>query len=545
MSKLRGDEDLFALMDELSSAQGYEQKAPEEEQESEATETRPAKRRRLCPDVPEYPSNKPAGSQSIWNPYVQVNNNNNNGSRKTAETRCLAPTNPQVEVFRRRAYERFKEQIKQIFERADANSTKTGVANLWKDLQVVSLMERWHFAVKLRETQRLDQTQPLEQITSSLEWETHQVDAYIQQASNLTSNQQGWVDPILISEPAKAKKGQVQPENLLLGELKFEWIRAWRRTVQGKDKDQEAQPVFESKKFRNKSSTLARAVRAAGYEAMATFRKDIMKRTQLETMLSNKKRRNMPKLVHHEEDVIVSFSGLTFSINHEHFDKLRIMFDRQNQTSQSREEHEAGFVSSLFSLLARYDMLQGAGLQAAIQGAVFDVLLKHYACNVECFASPLNCRYERFLSAFPDTDATFGSLGSFFDHNFMQGGSYQANPPFVSSFIHAMYTTMDQSLSQCKEPLMFVVFIPAWIETSGWKALKEAKHLQRYVLLDQASHYYTEGTQHRRKTSSRIASFDTSVFFLQNDAGKEKWKVDDSHVEELKQAFSLETGSGE
>jgi hypothetical protein len=46
---------------------------------------------------------------------------------------------------------------------------------------------------------------------------------------------------------------------------------------------------------------------------------------------------------------------------------------------------------------------------------VFDVLLRRFDCRTECFASPLNCRYGRFCSAFYDTDGAFGSLGSFFD----------------------------------------------------------------------------------------------------------------------------------
>ena len=54
--------------------------------------------------------------------------------------------------------------------------------------------------------------------------------------------------------------------------------------------------------------------------------------------------------------------------------------------------------------------------------------------NMECFASPLNSRYARFCSAFPDTDAAFGSRGSFF-HFRPTHGSFQANPPFVPEVI--------------------------------------------------------------------------------------------------------------
>ena len=533
MSKLRGDDDLFAVLEDLSSAQGYENIDLHAEKAPNPVPNRSAKRKRLSSDTPEYPSNEPAGNQAIWNPYVQVD-------VQPCPTRCLAPTNPQVEVFRRRAYERFKDKVKEVFERATANSTKQGAANLWRELQVVSLIERWHFAAKLAETQALHRTQPLEQLTTSLQWRTHQVRDFIEHASA----EQRWVDPILISEPIATKRDKPNrpAENVLLEEIKFDWLRAWHRTCRNNNKGRDAgvEPIFESKKFKGKSRSVIGGVKAVGVEVMLAFRKELAKRAQDETLQTTRTRKNLPKLTHKEEDVSVTFSGLTFSINRQHFEKVVTLFDRQNQTFQSREEHDASFLSSLFCLLSRYDTLQGAGLQAALQGAVFDVLLRLYGCNLECFASPLNCRYERFFSAFPDTDAPFGSLGSFFDHNFLLGGCYQANPPFVARFIHAMYLKMEQSLSDCEEPLMFVVFVPAWNETSGWKALRESPHLQRYVLVDQSSHYYTEGTQHRRKVSKRIASFNTSVFFLQNDAGKNKWTIDCSHVEELKLAFALD-----
>lgn len=56
--------------------------------------------------------------------------------------------------------------------------------------------------------------------------------------------------------------------------------------------------------------------------------------------------------------------------------------------------------------------------------------------NFECFASPLNCRYDRFCSAFADVDFPFGSIGSFF-HFSPTDGSFEANPPFVPDVILA------------------------------------------------------------------------------------------------------------
>ena len=313
MSKLRGDEDLFAVLEDLASAQGYEDKAPQAEKPPNPEPSRPAKRKRLSSDIPEYASNKPAGNQAIWNSHVHV-------AVSPAPTRCLAPTNPQVEVFRRRAYERFKGKVKDIFERAIANSTKRGSANLWREIQVVSLMERWHFAAKLAETQILQRTQPLEQLTASLEWRTHQVHDFIEHASA----QQRWVDPILISEPIVQRQDkQVMPtKHLLLEEIKFEWLRAWHRTCPVQEKDKDFASVFQSKKFANKSRSVIGGIKAGGGEVMAAFRKELAKRAQDQTLQTAKPRKNLPKLTRKEDNVSVTFSGLTFSINRQHFDKV-------------------------------------------------------------------------------------------------------------------------------------------------------------------------------------------------------------------------------
>lgn len=51
---------------------------------------------------------------------------------------------------------------------------------------------------------------------------------------------------------------------------------------------------------------------------------------------------------------------------------------------------------------------KGGGFQASVSGDAFDVLLRHFGVRMECFASPFNCRYARYCSAFEDTDSPFG-----------------------------------------------------------------------------------------------------------------------------------------
>jgi hypothetical protein len=101
-----------------------------------------------------------------------------------------------------------------------------------------------------------------------------------------------------------------------------------------------------------------------------------------------------------------------------------------------------GFHEQLFVLVCRYESLMGGGYQAALNEECFDVLLRHFGVAFECFASPLNCRYPAYCSAFPDTDHAFGSCGSFFDFH-PTAGAFEANPPFVPLLIQHMVTHME------------------------------------------------------------------------------------------------------
>ena len=55
---------------------------------------------------------------------------------------------------------------------------------------------------------------------------------------------------------------------------------------------------------------------------------------------------------------------------------------------------------------------------------------EHLGVSMEMFASPFNCHFDQYCSAFVDTDSFFGSLGSFFDYP-LPPGSYELNPPFT------------------------------------------------------------------------------------------------------------------
>jgi len=285
-----------------------------------------------------------------------------------------------------------------------------------------------------------------------------------------------------------------------------------------------------------------------------------------------------------ERQASVTHGGISMRINEGHLEKLKSLFGttltRLGYTDNDYQ-YQQYFPQALFTLLLRYDALEGAGLQSAIPPNVFRWLHSRYGSIFECFASPFNCWIENqhgnspyvgnYGSAFADTDSIFNSAGSFFDINFLAiskkngGGCFQANPPFASSFIETMCSRMHHYLAPIEPasndadqvPIMFIIFVPAWKESAGWKALESSPYLTTHVLLLQKEdeHYYSEGTQHRRKAGMskrkedkdnnpvRVASFDTSIFYLQNAAAKARWPLSDDDERNLKLAFAMKLGN--
>ncbi|ETV98440.1 hypothetical protein H310_08592 [Aphanomyces invadans] len=235
-----------------------------------------------------------------------------------------------------------------------------------------------------------------------------------------------------------------------------------------------------------------------------------------------------------DDHYLVSYGGTSLRINKTHLDKLETLFGRHH--AQAGATSASQFPDFLFCLLLRYESLDGGGFQAALNEECFDVLLRHFKCNMECFASPFNSRYGRFCSAFLDTDRVFGSFGSFFDFR-PTFGCFEANPPFVPALIAKMAAHMTTCLQNTSKSLCFIVIIPAWEHTEGWQLLKHSSYNKEYLVLSQKHHGYCEGKQQMRPTRYRIASFDTSVFFWQNAKAAARWPVTERAIEDLRRAF--------
>jgi phosphorylated CTD-interacting factor 1 len=235
---------------------------------------------------------------------------------------------------------------------------------------------------------------------------------------------------------------------------------------------------------------------------------------------------------------------LEFSVCHHR--KLRELYQHQ---CGKVDPDATYFPAALFSLLCRYDtffgpgMYEGTAFHAAAPEAVFSLLHSRLQVHQEGFASPLNCFFRRFCSAFPDIDVYFGSRGSFFDFQFVSG-SFEVGPPYTSEVMDATALKLEEALAGSAQPLSFVVFVPEWREppSNYHLVMDKSAFLRGTFLCSPRQHFYVSGTQFRVEPTDKdrywTCPHGTRVYVLQNAAGAEKWPVDKPFLQKLEQIMT-------
>uniref|UniRef100_A0A3Q0S7H3 mRNA (2'-O-methyladenosine-N(6)-)-methyltransferase n=1 Tax=Amphilophus citrinellus TaxID=61819 RepID=A0A3Q0S7H3_AMPCI len=247
--------------------------------------------------------------------------------------------------------------------------------------------------------------------------------------------------------------------------------------------------------------------------------------------------------LHFENDMAcLRFRGEMVKVNRGHFSKLELLY-RYSCIDDPRFEK---FLSRVWCLLKRYQVMfgsganEGSGLQGALPVSVFETLNRQFGVSFECFASPLNCYFKQFCSAFPDTDGFFGSRGPFLSFCPVSG-SFEANPPFCEELMDAMVTHFEDLLDRSSEPLSFIVFVPEWRDpvTPALTRMEGSRFLRHQFSIPAYEHEYRSGSQHicKRDDMYYRAVHGTAVLFLQNDAGFAKWAPTPERLAELMAAY--------
>lgn len=205
------------------------------------------------------------------------------------------------------------------------------------------------------------------------------------------------------------------------------------------------------------------------------------------------------------------------------------------------------FVPRVYCLLKRYQSFMGTSYQGeghsaqvALPLPTFDCLRKDFEVTFECFASPLNCFFRQFCSAFGDTDSYFGSRGSFLQFHPVSG-SFVAHPPVQEDLMLAAVNHMERLLNNSSDPLSFIVFLPDWKDpvSQAVTVIESSRFKRESFTLQAFQHDLKNGFQHvcDPKDISIKSSHPTLGVILQNDAGFIKWGPTPDRVEALIDSF--------
>ncbi|KAH3775981.1 mRNA (2'-O-methyladenosine-N(6)-)-methyltransferase-like [Dreissena polymorpha] len=244
------------------------------------------------------------------------------------------------------------------------------------------------------------------------------------------------------------------------------------------------------------------------------------------------------ELTQENEQHIMKYRGEAMKINSSHFYKLEQLY----KISCRDDSRFDNYLHRVWSLLRRYHTLfgnqpnEGLSLQGALPLSVFECLHRVFGVTFECFASPLNCYFRQYCSAFNDTDGYFGSRGPILSFHPVCG-SFEANPPFCEELMEAMVDHFEGLLTESSEPLSFIVFIPEWRDppTEALMRLESSPFKRKQIILPPFEHEYRHGFQHvcPKDSMHHKAAHGTLVVFLQNDAGFDKWGPTTERVKEL------------
>uniref|UniRef100_A0A672N947 mRNA (2'-O-methyladenosine-N(6)-)-methyltransferase n=1 Tax=Sinocyclocheilus grahami TaxID=75366 RepID=A0A672N947_SINGR len=249
--------------------------------------------------------------------------------------------------------------------------------------------------------------------------------------------------------------------------------------------------------------------------------------------------------LHFENDVAcLRYKGEMVKVNRGHFSKLELLY-RYSCIDDPRFEK---FLSRVWCLIKRYQVMfgsgvnEGSGLQGALPVPIFEALNKQFGVTFECFASPLNCYFKQFCSAFPDIDGFFGSRGPFLSFS-PASGSFEANPPFCEELMDAMVKHFEDLLEHSSEPLSFIIFVPEWRDppTPALTRMEASRFRRHQMIVPAFEHEYRSGSQHicKREEIYYKAVHGTAVIFLQNNAGFSKWEPTTERIQEFLAVYKI------
>lgn len=248
------------------------------------------------------------------------------------------------------------------------------------------------------------------------------------------------------------------------------------------------------------------------------------------------------------DQMFLRYQGDTMVINNTHLQKLEHLY-RHSCFDDKKFEL---FIPRVWVMLKRYATFLGvypsqknANLdlqetQASLPVTVFECLNRTFGVTFECFASPLNCYFKQYCSAFADCDSYFGSRGPFLQLKAVSG-SFEVHPPFSEELMEASVNHMEKLLTDSPEPLSFIVLMPDYREPTpiALAQIESSPFKRKQVTIPAYEHEFRHGFQHvlNRSELNIRSVHGTVIVWLQNSAGHKRWEPTEERVQALLEAF--------
>jgi hypothetical protein len=100
--------------------------------------------------------------------------------------------------------------------------------------------------------------------------------------------------------------------------------------------------------------------------------------------------------------------------------------------------------------------------------------------GTEAFASVFNHYFDKYATAFPDLEAPFGSIGSFFEVKHWTTEKVFVNPPFDESLMAKVGHKIMKDLEVDPQPRKFIITLPNWKDMEILKELKSSPWLVQF-----------------------------------------------------------------
>lgn len=128
----------------------------------------------------------------------------------------------------------------------------------------------------------------------------------------------------------------------------------------------------------------------------------------------------------------------------------------------------------IWIILYRYQLLSSNNNQLAVLPNIINKMEKDFNLKFETFGSAINTNTNNFCSIYYDVEKYFGSVGSFFNTNFLEG-CYSFNPPYqkdiIDNGIKKILNCLNNS-NVLEMKLTFLITIPIW-DIEGKNKMKE------------------------------------------------------------------------